>query len=183
MNLPNMITMGRVIAIPFFMYFLYTENFLVAVILFTVASISDFVDGYLARKMNLVTNFGKFMDPTADKLLVYSALIIFAERGLMSSIFVTIIVARDFIINTMRSIAVEKGTVIPAMWSGKVKTTVQMVGIILIMILAHLQASLDISYSMSLMPIIKAVSGIIAGVTIYSGIDYIIRMKSIFKDN
>ena len=178
MNLPNMITMGRVIAIPFFMYFLYTMNDLAACLIFAIASISDFLDGYLARKMNLVTNFGKFMDPTADKLLVYSALLLFIERGLMGSVLVTIIISRDFIINTMRSIAVEKNIVIPAMWSGKIKTTIQMIGIMLIMIFSHY--SIHGIFSLSLTEITAI---IITLVTIYSGVDYMIKMKDIFKDN
>ena len=183
MNLPNLITMGRVIAIPFFMYFLLSENFLVAMIIFAVASLSDFVDGYLARKMNLVTNFGKFMDPTADKLLVYSALIIFTGIGLMNSIFVIIIISRDFMINTMRSIAVEKNIVVPAMWSGKIKTTIQMLGIILIMLLAHLNLSISTADSLSSTPMINIIGIIITAVTLYSGIDYMVRMKDVFKDN
>ncbi|MFI3116059.1 MAG: CDP-diacylglycerol--glycerol-3-phosphate 3-phosphatidyltransferase [Clostridia bacterium] len=183
MNLPNSITLGRVVAIPFFMYFLYTQNYFVALIIFSIASISDFVDGYLARKMNLVTNFGKFMDPTADKLLVYSAMIIFCEVNLMSSIFVTIIISRDFIINTLRSIAVEKGMVIPAMWSGKVKTVVQMVGIILIMLLASFENGFLVEDSFTVMPFIYYTSVIMTIITIYSGIDYIIRMKDVFLDN
>lgn len=183
MNLPNMITMLRVILIPFFMYFLYTGNFAVALIIFMIASISDFLDGYLARKLNLVTNFGKFMDPTADKLLVYSALLIFIEKGLMGSVLVTIIISRDFIINTMRSIAVEKKQVIPAMWSGKIKTTVQMIGIILIMCFAYLNSTVATGDSMSWDGVILAIGYIMTIVTLYSGIDYIIRMKDVFKDN
>lgn len=183
MNLPNSITLGRVVAIPFFMYFLYIESYVIALIIFAIASVSDFLDGYLARKMNLVTNFGKFMDPTADKLLVYSALIIFVEKSLMSGIFVTIIISRDFIINTMRSIAVEKGMVVPAMWSGKVKTTVQMIGIILIMLFANFEKTKSISDSFTYEPFIYYTGLIVTIVTIYSGVDYIIRMKDVFLDN
>lgn len=183
MNLPNIITMSRVIAIPFFMYFLYTQNFLIATLIFIFASLSDFLDGYLARKMNLVTNFGKFMDPTADKLLVYSALLIFIQLGLMNSVLVTIIISRDFIINTMRSIAVEKNIVVPAMWSGKVKTTVQMLGIIFIMYLSHLEIFLDPTTSFSWQQTIGQIGAVITAVTLYSGIDYMIKMKSVFKDN
>ncbi len=183
MNLPNIITMARVIAIPFFMYFLYLENYLMALIIFILASISDFVDGYLARKMNLVTNFGKFMDPTADKLLVFSALLLFIERGLMSSVLVTIIIAREFMVVTMRNIAIEKKIVVPAMWSGKVKTTIQMVGICLIMLLAYIETMQNPAYSMSYSSIIEWTAYIITFVTIYSGIDYFIKMKDVFKDN
>lgn len=183
MNLPNIITMGRVVLIPFFMYFLCTENFAVACAIFIIASVSDFVDGYLARKLNLVTNFGKFMDPTADKLLVYSALFLFVEKGLMGGVLVTIIVGRDFMINTMRSIAVEKNVVVPAMWSGKVKTTVQMIGIILIMVLAHMNANIPMGDSISYSSIITFIGYIITAITLYSGIDYTIKMKDVFKDN
>lgn len=179
MNLPNTITMGRIFAIPFFMYYLLKGHYTTALVIFLIASISDFFDGYLARKMNLVSNFGKFMDPTADKLLVYSALFIFVQRGDMSSIFVTIIVSRDFMINTMRSIAVEKNIVVPAMWSGKIKTTVQMIGIMAIMLVQ----SVFLDATIADISIIYIIGLIITLVTIYSGIDYAIKMKDVFKDN
>lgn len=173
MNLPNLITTARMFAIPFFIYFLSTGQYFIANTIFIIASLTDFLDGYLARKMNLVTNYGKFMDPTADKLLVFSALFMFVEQGYMSALMVIIIVSREFMVGTMRNIAIEKGTVVPAMWSGKVKTTVQMIGIIAIILCASLENlnyTLYIGWAITLM-------------TIYSGIDYFVRMKDVFTDN
>lgn len=177
MNLANIITLGRVFVIPFFMYFLYNEMLVPALVIFIIASISDFLDGYIARKYNMVTNFGKFMDPTADKLLVFSALLLFIEIDLMSSVLVVIIIAREFMVLTMRIIAIEKNIVVPAMWSGKVKTTVQMLAIILMMtpfaniVIADFITINDIlAYTMTL-------------ITLYSGIDYFAKSKDVFKDN
>ena len=131
MNLPNKLTTARVIVIPFFLVFLMTNFFegsnYVALAIFIIASLTDMLDGKIARKYNLVTNFGKFMDPLADKLLVCSAMIAFIELGLMPAWIVIIIIAREFIISGFRLIAAEKNVVIAAGMSGKIKTTVQMI--------------------------------------------------------
>ena len=127
MNLPNKLTTARVIMIPFFLVFLMTNFFegsnYVALAIFIIASLTDVLDGKIARKYNLVTNFGKFMDPLADKLLVCSAMIAFIELGLMPAWIVIIIIAREFIISGFRLIAAEKNVVIAAGMSGKIKTT------------------------------------------------------------
>ena len=122
MNVPNTLTIVRVLLIPFF----------VAFVIFVVASLSDTLDGYLARKNNEVTNFGKFMDPLADKLLVCSALICLLSNGLISTVVVLIIIAREFIISGFRLVAVDNGIVIAASWWGKAKTISQMIMIILL---------------------------------------------------
>ena len=133
MNLPNKLTVLRVILIPFFIYFLmYTPYKYVALAIFIVASLTDLLDGKIARKYNLVTNFGKFMDPLADKLLVCAALICFVEKSLLPSWMVIIIISREFIISGFRLVAVEQGVVIAANYWGKVKTTCQMIMIILL---------------------------------------------------
>jgi CDP-diacylglycerol--glycerol-3-phosphate 3-phosphatidyltransferase len=133
MNLPNKLTLFRVIIIPFFVYFLmYTSLKYVALALFIIASLTDLLDGKIARKYNLVTNFGKFMDPLADKLLVCSALICFVEIGLLPSWMVIIIISREFIISGFRLLAVEQGIVIAANYLGKIKTTCQMIMILLL---------------------------------------------------
>jgi CDP-diacylglycerol--glycerol-3-phosphate 3-phosphatidyltransferase len=136
MNLPNKLTMFRVILIPFFVAFLLCRDMnpsfrWIALGIFIVASLTDLLDGKIARKYNLVTNFGKFMDPLADKLLVCSAMICLIELGLIPSWIVVIIIAREFVISGFRLIASDKGVVIAASYWGKFKTTFQMVMVIL----------------------------------------------------
>ncbi|MCR5291750.1 MAG: CDP-diacylglycerol--glycerol-3-phosphate 3-phosphatidyltransferase [Eubacterium sp.] len=134
MNLPNKITMFRVLLIPFFIIFLLVPGIpagnWIALGIFIVASLSDMVDGKIARKYNLVTDFGKFMDPLADKLLVSSAMIALIEMERIPSWVVIIIIAREFVISGFRLIASDNGVVIAASMWGKVKTTVQMIMVI-----------------------------------------------------
>ena len=144
MNLPNKLTMMRVIMVPFFMVFAAMSHMgtlrfnatyaLIAGILFAVASFTDFLDGYLARKNHLVTDFGKFMDPLADKLLVCSAMICMIEVDKLPAWVVIIIIGREFIISGFRLIAAENGIVIAANYWGKFKTVSQMIMIILLML-------------------------------------------------
>ena len=130
MNLPNKLTVLRVIMIPFFVFFYLTGNAVIDDLIFIIASLTDMLDGKIARKYNLVTNFGKFMDPLADKLLVAAALICFIELGRMPAWIVLIIISREFIISGFRLVAAEGGKVIAAGYWGKVKTAVTMVTII-----------------------------------------------------
>jgi CDP-diacylglycerol--glycerol-3-phosphate 3-phosphatidyltransferase len=149
MNLPNKLTMLRVIMIPFFVIFLlgsagqwswfnslfsgimeYTRY--IALVLFILASLTDLLDGKIARKYNLVTNFGKFMDPLADKILVCSALICLISLGQLPAWYVLIIIAREFIISGFRLIASDNGVVIAASYWGKFKTTAQMILVVLL---------------------------------------------------
>lgn len=138
MNLPNKITIFRVFMIPVFLVLILVPsipyNNILACVVFVVACLSDFLDGYLARKLKLVTNFGKFMDPIADKLLVCSALICFVDLKYMPSWIVIIIIAREFIINGFRLIASDNGVVIAASYWGKFKTTFQMIACILLIL-------------------------------------------------
>ena len=139
MNLPNKLTVLRVILVPFFVVFLLlsktTESMKwIALVLFIVASLTDFLDGYLARSRNLVTTFGKFMDPLADKVLTISGMICLIELGRIPSWIVVSIVAREFIISGFRLIATEHGIVIAANYWGKWKTTFQMIMIILMIV-------------------------------------------------
>ena len=136
MNVPNTLTIIRVLLIPFFVAFMLCnitayDNY-IALAIFIVASLTDTLDGYLARKNNQVTNFGKFMDPLADKLLVCSALICLLSTGMISTVVVLIIIAREFIISGFRLVAVDNGIVIAASWWGKAKTISQMIMIILL---------------------------------------------------
>lgn len=143
MNLPNKLTIARVCMIPFFVFFLLNTNIpngkYIAVAIFIVASLTDTLDGYIARKYNLITNFGKFMDPLADKLLVSSALICFVEMRLIPAWIIIIIISREFIISGFRLVASDNGVVIAANYWGKIKTVCQMIMSILLII--HLENS------------------------------------------
>ncbi len=137
MNLPNKLTVLRVLMIPFFVAALMWEGGSsqtlrwVAAAIFVAASLTDFLDGKIARKYNLVTNFGKFMDPLADKLLVCSALICLIELGQLPAWMVIIIISREFIISGFRLVASDNGVVMAASYWGKFKTTFQMIAVIL----------------------------------------------------
>ena len=139
MHTPNKLTVARMIIVPFLVVFLLTgwgddANRYISLALFVVASVTDWFDGYLARKNNLVTNFGKFMDPLADKLLVCSAMICMIELNRLPAWFVIIIIGREFIISGFRLIAAENGIVIAANYWGKFKTASQMIMIILLIL-------------------------------------------------
>ena len=140
MNLPNKLTVLRVLLIPFFVVALLWEHGenqtmrYVAATIFIVASLTDLLDGKIARKYNLVTNFGKFMDPLADKLLVCSALICLIELRQLPAWMVIVIISREFIISGFRLVASDNGVVIAASYWGKFKTTFQMIAVILLII-------------------------------------------------
>ena len=138
MNLPNKITIFRVCMIPIFLIFMLVEGIpygnYIAAVLFIIACLSDALDGHIARKYNLITNFGKFMDPLADKLLVCSALICFIELDLVAAWPIIIIIAREFIISGFRLVASDNGVVIAASYWGKFKTTAQMIMCILFIV-------------------------------------------------
>lgn len=139
MNLPNKLTVLRVIMVPFFVFFMLTDaggaaNKWIALALFVIASLTDMLDGKIARKYGLVTNFGKFMDPLADKLLVCSALICLIELRQLPAWMVIVIISREFIISGFRLVASDNGVVIAASYWGKFKTTFQMIAVILLII-------------------------------------------------
>lgn len=178
MNLPNKLTLFRVVLIPFFVFFLlapYFEDYgnYIAVAIFIVASLTDMLDGKIARKYNLVTNFGKFMDPLADKLLVCSAMICLISTGQLPAWIVIIIISREFIISGFRLIASDNGVVIAASYWGKFKTTFQMLMVIVLII--------DIPN-----PVFDVIGTVLIYValalTIISLIDYIIKNKDVLKD-
>ena len=140
MNLPNKLTVLRMLLVPVFVFLMLLHGGTVysvriaALLVFCIASLTDFFDGKIARSRNLVTDFGKFMDPLADKLLVCSALICFVELQQLPAWYVIIIIAREFIISGFRLVAADNGIVIAASWWGKFKTTSQMILIILLII-------------------------------------------------
>ena len=226
MTTANKITLTRICMIPFFLYFasqpmlvfdqeawqnsFQIETFfptatVVALVLFCVASFTDFLDGYVARKYNQVTDFGKFVDPLADKLLVTSALVLFAEQGAFAGWMVCVILARELIITSLRVVAANKGRVLAATWTGKVKTCVQIGGIIVIYLyyifigavgsgaFDSMTVSSDGSFSATSTVMfltrtdgyptfVYFVGWVITLVTIYSGYDYLRKNWDIIKD-
>ena len=178
MNLPNKLTIFRIILIPFFVFFLIAPYFdgygnYIAVAIFIVASLTDLLDGKIARKYNMVTNFGKFMDPLADKLLVCSAMICLVDLRLIPSWVVIIIIAREFIISGFRLVASDNGIVIAASYWGKFKTTFQMIMVIVLI----LNIKTTLFYYIGNILIVIATT-----LTIISLIDYIIKNKNVLKE-
>lgn len=176
MNLPNKLTILRVVLIPFFVCFMLVPYFdgygnYIAVAIFIIASITDFLDGRIARKYNLVTNFGKFMDPLADKLLVCAALICLIELERIPSWIVIIIISREFIISGFRLVAADNQVVIAASYWGKFKTTFQMVMVCLMI------ANMD---ALSLLT--QIVMWIAVVLTIVSLVDYLVKNKGVLLD-
>lgn len=175
MNVPNMLTILRVILIPFFVVFMLFDvtsfdNY-IALAIFVVASLTDMLDGYLARKNHQVTNFGKFMDPLADKLLVCTALICLMEMDRLPCLVVIVIIAREFIISGFRLVASDNGIVIAASWWGKAKTISQMVMIIVLIF--------DFGESFAMLENILIYLALI--LTVVSLIDYILKNKQVLS--
>lgn len=175
MNLPNKLTMFRVILIPFFVVFLLVDitsvDKWIALAIFIVASLTDLLDGKIARKYNLVTNFGKFMDPLADKLLVCSALICLVALERIPAWMVIVIIAREFIISGFRLVASDNGVVIAASYWGKFKTTFQIIMICLM--IADLEA---------LQLLTMIVTWVAVILTVVSLVDYLVKNKDVMKD-
>ena len=180
MNTPNKLTVARMILVPFLVLFMPTDlggeaNRYIALAIFVVASVTDWFDGKLARKYNLVTNFGKFMDPLADKLLVCSAMICLVDLKLIPVWVVLIIIAREFIISGFRLVASDNGIVIAASYWGKFKTTFQMLMVIVIIFNINLQ----LGWLNILGTILIYVALVL---TVVSLIDYIAKNKDVLKD-
>ena len=176
MTTASKITLVRVALIPFYMLLLLlhistgTEWMRwAALAFFIVASVSDFLDGYIARHCNQVSDFGKFLDPLADKLLVTAALLIFIEWGRMPAWAVMSVIAREFAISGLRMVAANNGTVIAAAWSGKIKTSCTMVGLIAMMVFTA-------SHTLDLIVMI-----VIVVTTLYSGVEYFIKNAACLK--
>lgn len=174
MNLPNKLTLLRVFMIPIFLVVLFLAsepvNRYVAVVIFIVASLTDMLDGKIARKYNLVSNFGKFMDPLADKLLVMSALVSMVALEDLAAWVVIIILAREFAITGFRTLAMEANIVMAASWWGKVKTTTQMIMIPVVLL----------QLPFSCMPVVENILVALAVFfTIFSGADYMIKNKQV----
>ena len=192
MNLANKLTLLRVILIPFFIVCFYIPNLVVntisvnnylipyanllGLVIFLLAAITDFIDGYIARKYNMITDFGKFMDPLADKLLVTAALLILLENGLIAGWVVFIILAREFIVTGFRTIAASKGVVIAAGWLGKIKTVVQFIMISTLLLLNY-------PFELFNWPVDQIFVALAVVLTVASGVEYIYKNLHIFDES
>ena len=191
MNLANKLTLLRVILIPFFIVCFYIPNLVVntisvnnylipyanllGLVIFLLAAITDFIDGYIARKYNMITDFGKFMDPLADKLVVTAALLILLENGLIAGWVVFIILAREFIVTGFRTIAASKGVVIAAGWLGKIKTVVQFIMISTLLLLNY-------PFELFNWPVDQIFVALAVVLTVASGVEYIYKNLHIFDE-
>jgi CDP-diacylglycerol--glycerol-3-phosphate 3-phosphatidyltransferase len=208
MNIANKLTVFRIALVPFFVVALMVtaipHNLTIAFAIFVLASLTDFLDGYIARSRNMVTNFGKFLDPIADKILVMAALVCFAGLGWIQSWIVVVILARDFIVNAIRLAAVEseQKLVIPARSSGKVKTIVTMLSLCGIMFLWVLEGYGVLKFEFTetistdmfthintfhdprrvLCPIANSAMYICVALTVFSGVQYAWDARKILKD-
>ncbi len=170
MTTANKITIGRIVAVPVFLLLAYLNKPVWAFAVYVLACVSDFLDGYIARHYNQITDFGKFMDPLADKMLVLAAMCFFVDKGQMPGWAVAIVLFREFAVSGLRLIAVEQQRVIAAAWSGKIKTAVTMVGLAAMLLFGGVPAVNGI------------VTALIVLTTVYSGVEYFIKNKDVFSD-
>ena len=172
MNTPNKLTLLRVLLVPAFVllfYWQFPAHYLIATLVFVAAAITDAVDGHLARKNNQITDFGKFADPLADKMLVTAAMLWFVECGKMPAWALLIVICREFAVSGLRMVAAEQGRVIAAGWSGKVKTAATMVCVILMFL--PIPAFLN-----------TLCVWVIALTTLYSGVEYFVKNLDVFRE-
>lgn len=175
MNLPNKLTLARMIAVPFFIIAFMLGAYPLALIIFIGASVTDYFDGKIARSQNLVTNFGKIMDPLADKILVYSALCLFIETDTIEAWMLIIILAREFIVAGMRTVAASEGRVLAAGMSGKIKTVLQMIAVIVMMAglwFKDIPAIMTVGYFIFIASLVM---------TVYSGAEYVYQNRDVFS--
>ncbi len=194
MNLPNKLTVMRMVLIPFMMFF-YLASFIphgigkiVALAIFIIAALTDLLDGKIARKYNLVTNLGKFLDPIADKILTASVLFMIIADGTIpapyGAIVVTIIIAREFMVSALRLLAASKGTVLAADIWGKAKTMVQMIAIPVCMLIPFVVEIAAVGWLVLSIQIIGWVLlGVATVLTVVSGANYLIKNKDCFKES
>lgn len=177
MNLANKLTLARIILVPIFMIVLLNKipyGMYLAAGIFTIAAITDTLDGYIARSRNQITKFGKFVDPLADKLLVTAALVCLVQMGKLPAWMVVVIISREYTISILRAIAASEGIVIAASWWGKLKTITQIIAIISILLNNFPFSLIGFPFSMIMLWIAVIL-------TIVSGIDYLYLNKQIFK--
>lgn len=193
LSFPNILTIIRIIIVPIFMFLLLYEPTIISriasLVLFLLATVTDFLDGYYARKLNCITSFGKFMDPLADKLLISSALISFVTLKIIPAWMVVIILGREFIITGLRIFSATEGIIVPALFLGKLKATTQMIAVIFILLIL---ISEDIIYHFypANKYIINGFEGVIywsmfivTVLTFISGVDYLIKNRRILNEN
>jgi len=173
MNLPNKLTIARIIAVPFFIAAYYLEWHLVAFLIFIAASFTDMLDGKIARKYNLVTNFGKIMDPLADKVLVYSAFCLMVPDPVPGWMLI-IILAREFLVAGVRTVAASEGIVIAAAMSGKIKTVLQMIAVCMLLMAPVINTSWFLILG-------KIVLWAALVMTVISGVQYVVDNKQVFS--
>ena len=183
MNICNRLTVFRIILVPFFVLFMLCSaipySSLWALIIFAVASYTDHLDGKLARERNMVTNFGKFLDPMADKILVLSAMVCMVTVDLCSPVVLIIVLAREFLVSSLRLVAASQNVVIAADKSGKIKTATQMISIIVVLLLCSINQLFGTEIPVS--PISHCLMWLTAALTVYSGAEYIIRNRSLIE--
>lgn len=187
MNLANKLTLLRIILIPVFLIFFLVQGIdygtIVATIIFIVASITDQLDGHIARSRNQITTFGKFMDPLADKLLVTAVFVCLVQMGMIPAWAVIIILSREFAVSGLRSIAASNGLVIAASWWGKIKTVTQMVAIILFLLTVNIMSLTNTSLTINYLPFFVWAANIVfyiaVIITIISGVDYFIKNRKV----
>jgi CDP-diacylglycerol--glycerol-3-phosphate 3-phosphatidyltransferase len=175
-NLPNLLTLSRILLVPLLVVVLLTEvegKELIGLVLFLIAALTDFLDGYLARRRRQITNLGKLLDPAADKILTSAAFISLVGLGLAPAWMVVVVVAREFAVSTLRSIAASQNMVVAAALSGKIKTATQIVAISLLI------AGHELGALQALAPIALWVALI---ATVYSGIEYFVRLRRVLID-
>ena len=173
MNLPNKLTVLRILFVPIFIWIYIKGNFYVATGIFILASITDMFDGEIARKKGLVTNFGKIMDPLADKILVISAFVLLVEEKQVASWMLIVILAREFAVSGLRTVAASEGIVIAAGMSGKIKTVLQMIAVPLLML--HNWPAKYIN-----LPLDQIMLWACVIMTVISGCEYLYRNREIF---
>ncbi len=189
LNVPNALSLARIIITPVFLAFIMWENlphrFLIACVIFSIGAITDAVDGHLARKNNQITVFGKFIDPIADKVLTTSALLAFLSMGLCSVWVVMLVLTREFIVASIRMISASNGVVVPANIWGKIKTVTQMVFTVVIMLLgeAYYVAEIKIPETYAKLPELSLVSNgllwVTAVFTVISGVIYLFDSRKV----
>ena len=174
MNTPNKLTILRVIMVPFFIAAYLMEYHLIAFLLFVIASLTDLLDGHIARKYNLISNFGKIMDPLADKILVYSAFCLMVQQGLVPGWMLIVILTREFVVSGMRTVAASSGIVIAADMAGKIKTVLQMLAVPMLILtgVIHSESWLYASMIMLWASLVM---------TVYSGFQYVIKNRQVFS--
>lgn len=183
MNLPNKLTLTRILLVPFFVWFMLWTDFryssLLALIIFAVASITDMLDGRIARKRNQITTFGKFLDPIADKILVLSAMICMVPSGLCSPVVVVIVVTREFLISSLRLVASSQSIILAAGASGKLKTASQMISIVAVLVLLTVTALWETTIPVE--TISNCLMWCTAGLTVYSGAEYLLKNRKLIS--